>query len=82
MELASSSSSSINTPRIPMPGTSNEDFLVMAQFMYLVLPLPKVSWDNLEVLLVQGRKWDLQVSPIRLHVGSMQPLHNGYAASL
>jgi hypothetical protein len=25
------------------------------------VPLPKVSWDNLEVLLVEGRKWEMQV---------------------
>jgi hypothetical protein len=44
----------------------------MAQLMYPVLPLPKVSWDNLEVLLVQGRKWDMQVNPFLLCVGCMQ----------
>ncbi|WIA39185.1 hypothetical protein OEZ86_005310 [Tetradesmus obliquus] len=46
---------------LQMPGTSKDDFLTLAQFMYPILPLPKVSWDNLEVLLVQGHKWDMQV---------------------
>lgn len=32
--------------------------------MYPVVPLPKVTWQNLEVLLVQGRNWDI---PVRLH---------------
>jgi hypothetical protein len=44
-----------------MPGTSKEHFLVVAQFMYPMAPLPKVSWDNLEVLLVEGRKWSKPV---------------------
>jgi hypothetical protein len=44
-----------------MPGTSKQEFLAVAEFMYPVVPLPKVSWDNLEVLLVQGRKWNIPV---------------------
>jgi hypothetical protein len=46
-----------------MTGTSKADFLVVAQFLYPAVPLPKVSWDNLQVLLVEGRKWDMQVRP-------------------
>jgi hypothetical protein len=59
---SSSSSSSSTLKQLPLPGTSKADFLVVVQFLYPVLPLPKVSWDNLEVLLVEGRKWDMQVS--------------------
>jgi hypothetical protein len=55
------SSNSTGTHRIPLPGTSKEDFLVVAEFMYPMAPLPKVSWDNLEVLLVEGRKWSMPV---------------------
>jgi hypothetical protein len=64
---SSSSSSSNNTGAgagltlLHMPGTSKADFLVVAQFLYPAVPLPKVSWDNLEVLLVEGRKWEMQV---------------------
>jgi hypothetical protein len=55
------SSSSVTLRQLPLPGTSKADFLVVAQFLYpVVLPL-KVSWDILEVLLVEGRKWDMQV---------------------
>jgi hypothetical protein len=64
VELVSSGSSggsSANTRRIPMPGTSKEEYLAVAAFMYPVVPLPKVSWHNLEVLLVQGRKWNIPV---------------------
>uniref|UniRef100_A0A383VMB3 BTB domain-containing protein n=1 Tax=Tetradesmus obliquus TaxID=3088 RepID=A0A383VMB3_TETOB len=60
---SSSSSSSAAMKELQMPGTSKADFLTVAQFLYPILPLPKVSWDNLEVLLVQGHKWDMQVRP-------------------
>jgi hypothetical protein len=58
---SNSSSSSSTLKQLPLPGTSKADFLIVAQFLYPVVPLPKVSWDNLEVLLVEGRKWDMQV---------------------
>ncbi|WIA18887.1 hypothetical protein OEZ85_003560 [Tetradesmus obliquus] len=58
---SSSSSSSSTLRQLPLPGTSKADFLTVAQFLYPIAPLPKVSWDNLEVLLVEGRKWDMQV---------------------
>jgi hypothetical protein len=60
---SSSCSSSSTLAKLPLPGTSKADFLVVGQFLYPVLPLPKVSWDILEVLLVEGRKWDMQVGP-------------------
>jgi hypothetical protein len=58
---SSSNSDPAGTRKLNMPGTSRADFLTIAQFLYPIVPLPKVSWDNLEVLLVQGRKWDMQV---------------------
>jgi hypothetical protein len=63
-----SSSSSRPEKKLQMPGTSKADFLVVAQFMYPLMPLPKVSWDNLEVLLVQGHKWDMQVRRCCFHL--------------
>jgi hypothetical protein len=60
---SSSNSSSSTLLQLPMLGTSKADFLTVAAFLYPLVPLPKVSWDNLEVLLVEGRKWDMQVGP-------------------
>jgi hypothetical protein len=58
---SSSNSSPLPMQKLKMPGTSKADFLVVAEFLYPLAPLPKVSWDNLEVLLVEGHKWDMQV---------------------
>jgi hypothetical protein len=58
---SSNNSSPLPMQNLKMPGTSKADFLVVAQFLYPMSPLPKVSWENLEVLLVEGRKWDMQV---------------------
>ncbi|KAF6256773.1 hypothetical protein COO60DRAFT_1640467 [Scenedesmus sp. NREL 46B-D3] len=52
VKCSSSNSSPAAKPKVQMLGTSKADFLVVAQFMYPIMPLPKVSWDNLEVLLV------------------------------
>lgn len=61
LNLAPSSKGAAATKEIQMPGTSKDEFLTLAQFMYPIVPLPKVSWDNLKVLLVEGHKWDMQV---------------------
>jgi hypothetical protein len=58
----SSDSAPAATRKLDMPGTSRADFVTIAQFLYPIVPLPKVSWDNLEVLLLEGRKWDMQVT--------------------
>jgi hypothetical protein len=64
VKRSSSSSDPAGTRKLDMPGTSKADFLTIAQFLYPTVPLPKVSWDNLEVLLLEGRKWDMQVMGI------------------
>uniref|UniRef100_A0A383VQI5 BTB domain-containing protein n=1 Tax=Tetradesmus obliquus TaxID=3088 RepID=A0A383VQI5_TETOB len=70
LDLATSSSSTRSTrssssdpapKELHIPCTSKADFLTVAQFLYPIVPLPKVSWETLEVLLVQGHKWDMQV---------------------
>lgn len=44
---------------IPMPGTSVQDWLEVAAFMYPVIPPAQVKWSNLETLLVLGAKLDM-----------------------
>jgi hypothetical protein len=61
-----------------MPGTSKADFLVVAQFLYPAVPLPKVSWDNLEVLLVEGRKWEMQVRALLQKNRQLVLVHESY----
>jgi hypothetical protein len=81
---SSSSSSSNNTGAgaglmlLHMPGTSKADFLVVAQFLYPAVPLPKVSWDNLEVLLVEGRKWEMQVRALLQKNRQLVLVHESY----
>jgi hypothetical protein len=65
---SSSDSVAAATWTLDMPGTSKADFLVVAQFLYPILPLPEVSWDNLEVLLLEGHKWDMQVMVMHLRL--------------
>lgn len=63
MELALSQSSGSNDSlkQIPVNGSTKADFLAVLEFVYPVTPLPKVTWNNLEVLLVESNKWDMQV---------------------
>jgi hypothetical protein len=70
----SSSSSSSRLLQLPLPGSSRADFLAVAQFLYPILPLPRVSWDNLEVLLLEGRKWVMQVNGMACQLGSSTAL--------
>jgi hypothetical protein len=37
---------------IPMTGTSKKDWLTAMQFAYPVVPVPDITWDNLEVRLL------------------------------
>lgn len=46
-----SSSTNTDRVRIPVTGTSKEDWLQLMEFIYPVLPRPQVTWDNLEKLL-------------------------------
>lgn len=55
----SNSSSGGQRQLLPLPGTTKADFLTVAAFLYPIAPLPKVTWDNLEVLLVEGNKWNI-----------------------
>jgi hypothetical protein len=64
VKRSSSDSSTATLKKIELPGTSKSDFLTLAQFLYPLVPLPKVRWDNLEVLLVEGRKWGMQVRAV------------------
>jgi hypothetical protein len=68
---SSSSSSSSELLELPLPGTSRADVLTVAQFLYPIVPLPKVSWYNLEVLLLEGRKWDMQVNVNACQIGQL-----------
>lgn len=46
--------------RIPLPGTSRADWLTAMRFVYPAFaPLPVVTWDNLELLLTLGGKYDM-----------------------
>lgn len=58
LEVArSSNSSSSGAIKIPMHGTSKEDWLLAMEFVYPVVPQPIVTRDNLEPLLALGDKY-------------------------
>ena len=44
---------------ITLTGTSKEDWLEAMKFVYPVSPTPTVSFDNLELLMVIGSKYDM-----------------------
>lgn len=50
-----------NKIRIPMTGTSKEDWLTVMEFLYPVVPATEAvpSWDNLEVLLAVADKYSM-----------------------
>ena len=46
--------------KVPMEGTKSEDWLKIAAFMYPTEQQAKVTWENLEALLVLGTKYDMK----------------------
>lgn len=58
--LSTDHCSSINSrtqSRIPVNGTSKEDWLLAMEFIYPVVPRPEVTWDNAEALSQLGDKY-------------------------
>jgi hypothetical protein len=48
---------------IPLPGTTKEQWMQIAPFLYPPAAVPfeaKVTWDNLEAVLVLGHKYDMK----------------------
>jgi hypothetical protein len=60
---ASSASCSRCTP-LPLPGTSYEQWLQVAPFLYPVTPLPEVGWSNIEGALCHTTcLWSMPTTP-------------------
>ena len=45
---------------IPMDGTSKEGWLLVMEFVYPVVPAPDMTWQNLEVLIQLGHKYEIR----------------------
>ena len=49
---------------IPMDGTAKQDWLLIMEFIYPVVPTPRVTLENLEVLVQLAHKYEI---PVVLH---------------